>query len=362
MPQTLHETHLALGAALAGDGIPLHYGDVVAEYHAALDAAVLMDRSHEGRLQLTGRDRLTLPHRISTNDIESLTEGESRPTIFTNPNARILDRAWVVHRGDSALLLTEPGRGAALMGYIQRNIFFNDDVQVRDLSTETHAFALHGAAAGAVLVQYTNKGLKPVVGEDALLSAVFEIAGAQVVAVPIKPVSNTAYMLTVPREAAAEVWRALLEAGQSVGLRAAGSLVYNALRIRAGRPGVGRELSSEYIPLEVGLWDEVSFSKGCYTGQEIIARMESRGRLARTMVRVTLDTPLDAPAELTADGKSAGMLTSAVTTPDGEHIGIAVVKMAHAQPGRVLRVSNRVVTILDYAGVQPMGLQDEASA
>ena len=355
MPQSLQETYLALGAAVAGDGIPLHFGDVAAEYHAALNTAVLMDRSHEARLELTGRDRLALPHRISTHELESLADHQARPTLFTNPNARILDRAFVANLGERVLMLGEPGRGAALFGYIQRNIFFNDDLRLRDLSAETRAFALHGAAANAVLMQL---GANPN-GENRVLDV--QIAGAQVIAVPIKPISAMGWTLIVPEAAAGAVWLALLEAGRGVDLRAAGSLAYNALRIRAGRPSVGRELSSEYIPLEVGLWDEVSFSKGCYTGQEIIARMESRGRLARTMVRVRLDAPLDAPADLTADGKNAGTLTSAVTAPDGEHLGIAVLKMAYAQPGRTLRAKNIGIEILDYAGVQPAGLQEETS-
>src|SRR6185295_4976010 len=104
------------------------------------------------------------------------------------------------------------------------------------------------------------------------------------------------------------VWAELL----TLGLIPAGSLTYNRLRIRAGRPGVGHELTQDYIPLELGLWDEVSFTKGCYTGQEIIARMESRGRLAKTIITVNLSAAVDAPAKLVADGHEVGMLTSSV--------------------------------------------------
>ncbi|MDX2139878.1 MAG: glycine cleavage system protein T [Chloroflexota bacterium] len=346
---SLSSVQRAHGAVLANDGIPLHFGDMAAEYHAALNAVVLMDRSHEGRIRLDGRDRLAIPHRTSTNDCESLTLGAGCATIFTNPNARILDRALLYHRGETALMLTEPGRGIALMGYVQRNIFFNDDLRLHDLSSETRAFALHGPQADALMATFDAA----VAALPALHSAEIDIAGARVTACRIKPISSAAWVLIVPNDAAAAVWEALRTAAQPLGGRAAGSLVYNALRIWSGRPGVGRELSSEYIPLEVGLWDEVSFKKGCYTGQEIIARMESRGKLARTITRVALSAPVDAPAELSADGKQAGTLTSAVVTPNGDALGIAVLRMAYAEPGVVLKAGGADVHVVDFAAAQP---------
>jgi aminomethyltransferase len=348
-PDSISSVQRARGAVLADDGIPLHFGDMAAEYHAARNAVVLMDRSHEGRIRLEGRDRLAIPHRTSTNDCEALAVGAGCATIFTNPNARILDRALLYHRGEAALMLTEPGRGAALMGYIQRNIFFNDDLRLHDLCSETRAFALHGPQADALMATFDAAAATL----PALHSTEIAIAGARVTACRIKPISGAAWVLIVPNGAAAAVWEALRTAAQLLGGRATGSLVYNALRIQAGRPGVGRELSSEYIPLEVGLWDEVSFRKGCYTGQEIIARMESRGKLARTMVRVVLSAPVDAPAELSADGKNAGTLTSAVVTPDGDAQGIAVLRMAYAEPGMVLKAGEADVRVVDYAAQPP---------
>ncbi|MCZ2095093.1 MAG: folate-binding protein, partial [Anaerolineae bacterium] len=147
---TLLDQQTARGAVVATDGIPLHYGDERREYHAALTSAVLMDRSHEGRFEIAGSSRLDLPHRISTNDLLTLAPGEGRPTIFINANARILDRATIYHRGEMALVLTEPGRGAPLRAYLQRNIFFNDDARLRDLADSTRQFVIHGATADAI--------------------------------------------------------------------------------------------------------------------------------------------------------------------------------------------------------------------
>lgn len=352
---TLADLHRALGAQLAPDGIPLQYGDLSAEYHAALNAAVLMDRSHEGRLRIEGRDRLELLQRMSTNDVLSLAEDEGRPTIFTNPVGRIIDRITVYHRGDSALILTDPGRGSAVRQYLQRNIFFNDDVRLTDLAPTTQQFVLHGASADAVMEQLESglAALPPMHGRT------ITIGGNQVFTARLKPLVGSAWSLIVPLESAADVWNAVLDAGAAYGLLPAGSLSYNVLRIRAGRPGVGREASTDYIPLEVGLWDEVSFHKGCYTGQEIIARMESRGRLAKTIVSLELDAFVEAPAPLLLNGREVGRLTSSVQSPDGECFGIGVVKLAAAQPGTTFDVGDHHATITQLAGVQPPGLLEE---
>jgi aminomethyltransferase len=356
---TLSDTLQAHGAQLAPDGIPLHFGNLTAEYDAALNNAVLMVRSHEGRLELTGRDRLALMHRMSTNQLETLDAGQGAATVFANPNARILDRAVVVSRPDRALVLTEPGRGAALESYLRRNIFFNDEVQLVNVTPATAQFTLHGPQADAVMAR-----LLPDAGQMPLFaSAEVEISGVTVLALQNKPLAGTHWTLIFPAEDAATVWNALLETGTPVGLRPAGSLTYNTLRIRAGRPGVGRELSDTYIPLEVGLWDEISFHKGCYTGQEIIARMESRNRLARVMVRLALDAPVDAPADLMADGRLVGRVTSSVTSPHGEHFAIGVIKLEAAVPGAALAAgSGAVRAVVDgFAAVPPPMAEAAAS-
>lgn len=357
---TLRDLHTSSGAQVADDGIPLLYSDPLAEYEAALTQAVLLDRSHEGRLHITGSDRAEVLHRISTNALRDLAPGSGRATVFTNANARILDRALVYAQdAERLLVIGGPGRGAALRGYLQRNIFFRDQARLHDISADTVQMSLHGPAADAVA-----EALLP--GAAALppfgLSQT-TMAGVSVVLARREALSGAHWLLTAPAEAGAAVWTAVLAAGAPHGLRPAGSLTYNVLRIRAGQPGVGRELSAEYIPLEVGLWDDISFNKGCYTGQEIIARMESRGRLARALVHLALTAMLEAPAPLLHDGKRAGMLTSSVTAPDGTVYALGVVRMMHATPGATLLAGDGAAAVearvLRPAGTLPAFIQPE---
>ncbi|MCA0453331.1 MAG: glycine cleavage system protein T [Chloroflexi bacterium] len=352
----LHDLHQQAGASVAPDGIPLQFGDQQAEYEAALQAAVLMDRSHEGRFETVGRDRFEVINRISTNDVIHMAAGEGRPTILTSVTGRIIDRLMVYNRGELALVTTEPGRSQAVRDSLQRQIFFNDEMRIIDLGGSTKQFALHGPSVQAILQTFS-----PDAGKHEYLEAVNATIGdGEVILLQRKAFVGDHWIVIVPNEQAAAVWQALLEAGAVHGLQAAGSLVYNALRIRAGRPAAGRELSQDYIPLEAGLWDEVSFKKGCYTGQEIIARMESRNRLAKIMVTLSLEQMVNAPAPLYRDGREVGTLTSSVVSPAGEILGVGFVKFNHAEIGQTFTAGHQNATarILTYAGAPAPMIED----
>lgn len=350
---TLKERQTQQGAVLAPDNIPLHFGDQAAEYTAALEGAILLDRSHEARLSLQGKSSLDLLNRISTNKLTDLPRNTGKPTIFINANARIIDRAMVFQREADVLLLGEPGRGPALTQYIQRNIFFGDDVVVQPLAASHRQFDLHGLQAQAVI-----EAIDPTLSTLALLQiSTSEIAGCPVHIARQKPVIGSRWTLLVPDEHAETIWATLTNGTLTPSPKPAGSIIYNTLRVRAGLPNSGRELSSDYIPLEVALWDEVSFNKGCYTGQEIIARMESRGRLAKTLVSLKLESFVSAPADVynSETGRSTGTLTSSVTAPTGEIFAIAMIKTGNAEVGQSLTVGEGRIpaSISALPGAQP---------
>lgn len=347
--------HQGIGALLAADGIPMHYGDLAAEYQAALDSAVLLDRSHEGRILLTGESRLDLINRMSTNDILGSALFEGRPTVFTNANARILFRAMCYNLPRGLLLTSEPGQGQALCDLLRRNIFFGDKVELRDQSQETAQFALHGPCADRIIERI---GIKQP-PEAAYWAQETALDDTTVTVAARKSIAGGHWIIICPAASALAVYRHVLDLGRSFRLRPAGSLTYNVLRIRSGRPA-GLELSTGYIPLELGLWDEVNFEKGCYTGQEIIARMESRQRLAKVMVRLDLTQLAEAPATVYASGKECGRLTSSAASPDGQMHALAVIKTASARPGTVIEVGDerRPARVKDFAGLQPAFITD----
>ncbi|MBK9125926.1 MAG: folate-binding protein YgfZ [Chloroflexi bacterium] len=342
--------HARWGAFVADDGIPQHYGSPYAEFEAAHRSSVVLDRSHEARLRVDGTDRLALIHRTSTNDVERLAAGSGRPTIFTNANGRVLERAEVYAAADHAVLIGGPGRASALHHVIRSNVFFRDDIKVHDMASATAMFAVHGPRSADVLSG---------VGIDVSGLALFGHTSAQIAGGPAwiaraKPLTGDHLRVIVPAANALAAWDAIVSAAAEIRGLPAGSETYHILRVEAGVPAAGSELTDGFIPLELGLWDEVSFSKGCYTGQEIIARMESRGKLAKTIVTLALDAPVTAPADLLIGGKRAGTLTSLAITPDGQALGIGVLKPEFARAGvQVATPDGSTGTVSGTPGVQP---------
>ncbi len=345
---TLQAIHESYGAMLAQDGIPLHYGDLLNEYEAALKTAILLDRSHEGRVQLFGDSRFDILNRMSTNKMIEMNADEGRATIFTTPTARIIDRIVAYNRDDHLLMITEPGRSEWLQGFLQKNIFFGDDARVVNISSMTSMFSLHGVNADAVMqsLGVDISAISPMHGTQ------IEINGATIYAVRRKEVMGSHWSIIVSEADAVNIYQTILLAGEPQGLIPAGSLIYNTLRIRAGRPA-RPELNPDYIPLEVGLWDEVHFAKGCYTGQEIIARMESRAKLAKTIVALDMAEFIPAPADIAIDGRSIGKLTSSVEAPSGEIFAIALIKTSVLTIGAEVSINGKTATIQHLIGEQP---------
>ncbi|MCS6879945.1 MAG: glycine cleavage T C-terminal barrel domain-containing protein [Oscillochloridaceae bacterium] len=316
-------------------------------YAAAYEGAALYDSSARGRIWMRDRDRAALLHRLSTNHIERLKPGEGTETVLTTPIGRIIDLLDVYCLEEALLLVASPGQGATILGYLRKNIFFNDRVKVEDAGAALGELTLYGPRAAVLLAdlgivaaaELPARGIATAAWQDAPLY----VAGAA-------PIGASGYRLIASPSTLERLGPALREAG-AVRLDAP---TYDVLRVEHGYGAFGRELSQEYIPLEAGLWSAVSFNKGCYVGQEIIARMESRGRLAKQLRGLRFAALPELPAEaamplarLDAEGKEAGDLTSLVESPRYGLIGLGYVRTAHAAPGTVLHVASACVEVVE---------------
>jgi aminomethyltransferase len=235
-------------------------------------------------------------------------------------------------------VLTSENNGDNIARYLMRFVFFNDDFQVQDVSSDTAVFAVYGPQAGEKLRQagFSEVDLPLHHWRQA------EIAGCTAYVHRTDPIAGDGYFV-IGQEADRNVlWEHLL----ATGMAAADEAAFDFLRIEAGLPRYGRELVNDYIPLEANLWDDVSFNKGCYTGQEIIARMESRGKLAKRLVKLQAAAPLEAGSPLTANGKNAGTITSAAIGPSGA-VGLGFVKTAALENEADLFVGDTAVQILE---------------
>jgi len=303
-------------------------------YTAALEGAALFDENDSGRIRMRGEHAADLLHRLSTNDMKQLQPGQGARTVLTTPIGRIIDLLTVYVQDDSLIAVSGTGQGGAVFSHLRKNIFFNDKVTLEPLGRSHGQFALYGPHAAALLSELGGTHI----GDLALHSSVrVSIASHEVVIARALPLGGAGFRLLVPTEGADAVHTALLDAGAATLDAATG----NVLRVEAGYPAVGHELSQDYIPLETDLDDAISFTKGCYVGQEIIARMESRGRRAKALrgLRFAPDEVLSAPAKLEVDTKDAGDLTSVVVSPRFGQIGLAYVRSAHLAADASLGVS-----------------------
>jgi len=303
--------------------------DAPPAYRAALEGAALYDASSAGRIFMRGRDRAALLHRLSTNDIERLRPGQGARTVLTTPIGRIIDLLTVHALDDALLLVAGPDQGGPVWSHLKKNIFFNDQATLEAAGRSHGQLALYGPAAARVLAALSGADL----GELPLHhTTTIELAGGPVLVAARPFIGGPSFTLYPPAERLGALRAALATAGAMP----LDDATHDILRVEQGYPATGRELSQEYIPLETGLLDAVSFTKGCYVGQEIIARMESRGRLAKRLMGLRFpagDTRAAAPAKLSVDGKEAGDLTSAVLSPRFGPIALAYVRTAYAEPG-----------------------------
>lgn len=301
-------------------------------YAAAYEGAALAGDETRGRLLMRDRDRAALLHRLSTNHIERLATGQGTDTVLTTPIGRIIDLLSVYALADALLLITSPGRGQAIHGHLRKNIFFNDKVKLEDATASHGQLALYGPMAAQLLADAGLPGAE--LESHGIATASW--GEATVYVARCQPIGGAGFWLIGPPATLA----ALREALQGAGAHPLDAATHEVLRVEAGYGAYGRELSQEYIPLETGLWEAVSFNKGCYVGQEIIARMESRGRLAKSLRGLRFAAAPALPAEpatplakLEVAGKESGDLTSVVHSPRFGLIGLAYVRTAQAAPG-----------------------------
>ncbi len=263
-----------------------------------------------GRIQMRGADALALLQRLTTNDMLKLHPGHGCQTVLTTPIGRMMDVLHVIYAGDDVVwVLTSRDQGPTVYSHLKKNIFFNDKVTLAPAGRSHHQIAIYGTDATTWLEQQYGVALSHVPMWHAHLhnSILFSRIAA---------VGGDGWRLIIPVDGVDDAPVRALPNLDDVTL--------SMWQIEAGVPTYGAELTLDYIPLEAGLWSAISFAKGCYVGQEIIARMESRGRLAKQLTRVRLSQPHQTPARITTtDGKEAGVLTRMTESPRYGMIGLA---------------------------------------
>jgi len=307
--------------------------DAAAEYAAVRDDVGLLDRTDWGVLEVTGRDRAAFLHAMFTNDIKGLAPGQGCAAAFLNAHGKVqaLVAVWALE--DRLLVVTPPGRAGALLEGLDRYLFA-EKAALRDATGELALFLLAGPRAPALVARLAGVALP----EAPWAHVAGSVAGVEVRLVRGGgETGEPEGWVAAPATAAAAVRAALVEAGA----RPVGPEAFEALRIEAGTPVLGRDVDDTVLLPEIPFLHLVSYTKGCYLGQEVVVRIRDRGHVNRHLRGLVIEAEaVPAPgAAVRAGDADVGRVTSAAWCPRrARPLALAYVRRQHAEPGTRLAV------------------------
>lgn len=325
------------GAIFNEAGIAQSFNNEEEALEAINKGVAICDRSHWGLIKITGDDRLRYLHNQSTNEFEKLKPGQGCHTTFVTSTARTLDLATAYVTEDAVLILVSPNRREQLLAWLDRFIFPFDKVELTDISAESIIFSLIGTQSKTLLSQLTTVEISQTnLGDNAILN----IEGAGVRIAAGSGLATPGYTLILNNDDAGSIWSKLTKAGAIP----VGENLWESLRIQQGRPTPDRELTEDYNPLEAGLWQTVSFEKGCYIGQETIARLNTYKGVKQKLWGIKLNQPVAPQTPITLEDSKIGVLTSYTDTPTGSY-GLGYVRTKAGGEGLQVKVGDAIGTV-----------------
>jgi len=344
MPETvrspLADYHVSQGAILGeyhGAIVPARFSNFRDEHLAVRQAAGLFDFSFRAKFAMTGEHRVRFLQGMVTNDVKSLTPGHGTYATMLNAQGHILADLRIYCAEDRFLIDTDADLCAKAMHSLKRYIIA-DRVALEPLPV--FALAFQGPRARPLLEKTLHLDLPAMEELDHFAS---NYAGFPVRVVRASSTGEEGFEVWMSEKAMMGVWGAACGQAPTYDMLPCGTEALESLRIEAGIPSYGAELAEDTLLLEAGLLNAVSFTKGCYLGQEIVERARSRGHVNWKLVGLTIDAAQPpAPGEkLTAAEKQIGEITSACASPTlGRIIALAYVRREAAEPGTRLTLAS----------------------
>jgi hypothetical protein len=299
-------------------GVAWHHGDPLAEQRSMARSAAVVDRSNREVIAVPGEDRLSWLHLLLTQHVSELPVGAGTEALVLDLNGRVEHHMVVSHVDDTVWLDTEPGRSATLLDYLKKMVFWSK-VEPRSATDELALLSVLGPATERILAE------AGVTLPTELYGSVSLPGGGLARRMP--GFGSTAVDLLVPRAEVANWWIRLRDAGAA----AAGTMAYEAMRVGALRPRIGLDTDERTIPHEVGwIGSAVHLTKGCYRGQETVARVANLGRPPRRLVLLHTDggdeEPLRVGDPVTLGSRVVGRVGTAVLHHELGGVALALVK------------------------------------
>jgi len=339
MNTPLLEEHKESGAQIAerdGCALPESFSEFEREYRDAKQTVALFDTNWHVILVLTGRDRVRYLHAISSNNIQALENGRGTLALLLNPQGHILAELEVYALPEKLLVLSHAALRERTVTTLKKYVI-GSQVQIDDQTDRMGSLAVEGPRAIDVIAEVCG----PTLGELPEMSVIETAVGG----VPCYLLRRSHFgqpgaEIVCPREGLVPLWRSLLAAVRARGGEPIGMAALNALRLEAGVPWFPVDFNDAQIPHEAAVeTTHISFNKGCYTGQEIVERVRSRGHVnrKRVLLRFSTATPPAPGTKLRAAGAEVGYITSAAFSPAaGTSIGMGYVRREQFAVGSVV--------------------------
>jgi len=312
-----------------------HFGNARAEYDAARDASALFDLSDRVQVELRGKDACQFLNNFCTNDIKQVRIGGGCEAFITNVRGRVIGHVFVFLTQDGLVLDSAPTDEEALINHLDRYLFA-EAVQLIPHSGEYGELYLSGSDSQDVLAKLGIAATSFEMFDHDLIAR----ERASMVVRRVDFWDAPGFLLSGRREDLADLW----QRAASSGARPAGAQAFHARRIEAGFPWIGVDVGPDHLAPEVGRNQQaISYTKGCYLGQEPIARIDALGHINRQLVRLRGAANLcshEGASLCGTDEKEVGTIRSVTRLPETqEAVALGIVRSSHARPGSTMRLS-----------------------
>lgn len=352
-PSTIVETPLsneerAQGAQFEeseGCLLPALFSDFDKEYRAARENVAIFDTNWHAIFSFAGRDRVKYLHAVTSNNIKQLGEGYGMLALLLNPQGRILAELEVYAEQEKLLALSHASVRERTFTTLKKYIL-GSQVQLEDLTDQMGSFAIEGPHAATVIAQASSLALP---GFSNLAFAHLNVDGVPCYMIRHSHFGSDGAEFVAPREHLGLLWNNLHASVVAVGGQAIGMKTLNALRLENRIPRFPVDFNDSQIPHEAVVEDtHISFNKGCYTGQEIVERVRSRGQVNRKRVSLKFSTaePPAPGTKLRVADAEVGYVTSSTFSPaTGSSIGMGYVRREHNAPGSIVEFAEGTATV-----------------
>lgn len=300
---------------------------IEAEYLATQTGVAVLDLSRAGKLEISGRNAIQFLNGLVTNDIKSLAPGNGLLAAFLNVQGKVLALARIYRRESSFLLEIDESNREKVFANLSRFVPAGE-FQVTDVSAELALISLQGPQSATLLTSLVGDTL----GSEPFSHIEGDIGDTHVHITRHSRFGRVGFDVFLPSGQLQQVWDRVLTAGTAYGARPVSAAVLEVARIAAGVPREPQDVNQNHILLEAGLDEAVSYTKGCYLGQEIIARIHWRGQPAKRLRRLRIKAervPAAGTELIASDGKRVGEITSAAAVPSGTEHEILALGYVH---------------------------------